>query len=226
MSGASGKKRPSPAVYRRRRLVLLLGLLVVVGVTVWLIVAPPWAGTTASAPRPSTSTTPSLTPTPSATPETTAEATPPPGDAEPTPDATGTAKPCTAADVSVLAVTDAETYPSAQNPLLSISLTNNGAKDCTINVGTTSQTFTITSGNDTWWRSTDCQSEPSDMIVTLAAGQTVTSATPLAWDRTRSSVSSCADANRPRAAGGGASYHLTVEIGGIPSEGSKQFFLN
>lgn len=228
VSGPTGKKRVSPAVYRRRRLVLLLGLAVIVALVVWLVIAQPWRGATVADERPSpapSTSSPAASPSPSAT-EPVAAATEPPTDAAPAPEATGTAKPCAAADVTVLAMTDAETYAAAQNPLLSISLTNNGATDCTINVGTTSQQFTIMSGNDTWWRSTDCQTEPSDMIVTLAAGQTVTSATPLTWDRTRSSVSTCADADRPRASGGGASYHLSVEIGGIPSDGSRQFFLN
>ena len=138
---------------------------------------------------------------------------------------TGTAKPCVARAITVEPVTDAATYAAGQNPQLSIRLTNTGGVDCTLNVGTSTQAFTITSGNDTWWRSTDCQTEPSDMIVTLAAGQTVASAVPVVWDRTRSSVSSCGDANRPVAPGGGASYHLDVEVGGIVSSQSAQFIL-
>jgi hypothetical protein len=94
-----------------------------------------------------------------------------------------------------------------------------------MNVGTSAQVFTITSGTDTWWRSTDCQKEPSDTVVVLAADQTVKSAVPLTWDRTRSSVSTCASANRPRAPGGGATYHLAVEIGGITSTEDAQFLL-
>ena len=37
-------KRPSRAVYRRRRLVLLVGIVVVAALIVWLFVAQPWAG--------------------------------------------------------------------------------------------------------------------------------------------------------------------------------------
>ena len=81
------------------------------------------------------------------------------------------------------------------------------------------------SGDDVWWRSTDCQSEPSDMIVLIGAGQTVSSATPLTWDRTRSAVGTCTDGSRPHAPGGGASYHLSVEIGGISSTEPQQFLL-
>jgi hypothetical protein len=63
------------------------------------------------------------------------------------------------------------------------------------------------------------------MVVLLAAGQTVASAAPLIWDRTRSAVGTCADADRPRAPGGGSSYHLAVEIGGIASTDSAQLLL-
>ncbi|WP_242497817.1 hypothetical protein [Microbacterium protaetiae] len=115
------------------------------------------------------------------------------------------------------AVTDKTSYASGQDPKLSIELVNDGSQPCTLNVGTSAQVFTITSGDDTWWRSTDCQSEPSDMVVVLDAGQKVSSAQPITWDRTRSTVATCQAKNRPKAGGGGASYHLSVSIGGIDS---------
>jgi hypothetical protein len=127
--------------------------------------------------------------------------------------------------VRVEGVTDHDTYAADQNPQFSITLTNQGSTDCSLNVGTSAQVFTVTSGSDTWWRSTDCQSEPSDMVVTLTAGQTVTSATPLTWDRTRSAVDSCDGADRPRAVGGGATYHLAVSIGGVPATQTAMFML-
>lgn len=222
-------------MYRRRRLLVLLILLAIIGVAIWLVIAQPWASaaqkTSAPAVTPSASSAPTgaaATPSPSAT----VERVPSVGEemtSEPSTDSAAPADPtaptCTRNDVSVEAVTDQTEYASGQNPQLSIRLTNTGSDDCTINVGTTTQKFTITSGSDTWWRSTDCQSEPSDMIVTLTAGQSVTSAAPLSWDRTRSSVGSCDSQNRPVAPGRGASYHLGVEIGGIPSTKTVQFFL-
>ncbi|MFD4958907.1 hypothetical protein [Microbacterium sp. NPDC058389] len=232
MTGTTPRRRQSPAVYRRRRIVLLVGLLVIAGV-VWLLIAQPWAGVADETDaKDDTSTKQNQTdslPVPSS------GATDAAGDAgatggatdgaeTPTPGATPTALPCVASAVSVEAVTSADTYSGDESPQFTIKLTNNGP-DCTLNVGTSGQSFTVTSGDDVWWRSTDCQSEPSDMIVTIAAGQTVSSASPLAWDRTRSAVGTCADATRPRAPGGGASYNLTVEIGGIPSTQPKQFLL-
>ena len=232
MTGDTPRRRHSPAVYRRRRLVVLVAVLAVVVGVVWLLVAQPWRGDAAGAAAPDASQTksddaalpvPSSDPTPAATAageETGVDATP-----KPSPSGTPVAEPCNTGDITVEAVTSQDSYSSEQVPSFSIRLTNDGDEDCTLNVGTSAQVFTVTSGSDTWWRSTDCQSEPSDMVVLLTAGQTVSSASPLTWDRTRSAVGTCDDETRPRAPGGGASYHLAVEIGGIPAAETTQFLL-
>jgi hypothetical protein len=225
-------------VYRRRRIVLLLAIVAVIAL-VWLLIAQPWRGAAAdqAEPKPSATgsaatdlpvpanKTPAATPSATPTSEVTTDAAPE-ASATPDPSATPTAKPCVARDITVEALTDQDTYAAGQNPQLSIRLTNNGSADCTLNVGTSGQSFTIVSGSDVWWRSTDCQTEPSDMVVLLAAGQSVSSAAPLMWDRTRSAVGTCSDTNRQNAPGGGASYHLSVEIGGIASTQSKQLLLH
>lgn len=223
-------------MYRRRRIVVLVGIIAIAAL-VWLLIAQPWRGSatgpdaTAPTPQPTQVAATEL-PVPNATAgaqptagaeETDAPAAPPAeGDQSV---ATPTAAACATGDVTVEALTDQESYGSGQNPQLSIRLTNNGSSDCTLNVGTTTQVFTITSGDDVWWRSTDCQTEPSDMLVLLAAGQSVTSAAPLTWDRTRSAVGSCDAADRGVAPGGGASYRLDVEIGGISSTESAPLLL-
>lgn len=231
-SAGTGRRRPSPAVYRRRRAVVLVGLLAVVALIVWLLVAQPWRGSADSSTPPAgqSSSSPSPTPTTPTLPDPAATGGSNPADALPdeaaSTDASAQLTPeaCTADSVLVEALTDKETYASGEIPQLSIRLTNTSANPCTINVGTTQQSFTITSGNDTWWRSTDCQAAPSDMVVTLTAGQVVESSAPIPWDRTRSSVGTC-DGERQRAPGGGASYHLDVSIGGIPSLTSRQILL-
>lgn len=210
---------PSRAVYRRRRLAFFTILILVVAaiaVGAWLLIAQPWAGAdTQAAP----------TDSPSASPSATGSETPEPEDSDtPEPTASGPA-PCRAADVVVEAVTDAEGYQAGTNPKLSISLKNASSSDCTIDVGSATQVFTISSGDDIWWRSTDCQENPSSMVVTLAAGQEVTSAEPITWDRTRSDTSTCEQENRPRAPGGGASYHVAVSIGGFDATTTRQIFL-
>lgn len=212
--------RRSAAVYRRRRLALLLALVLVIaviGVSIWLVVAKPWANAAESeTPKPtapaSDTSSPVATDTPTASTQPTSEETP------------GIVA-CEAKDVVVEALTDADTYEAGVLPQLSIRLTNNGSTDCTIDVGSSTQVFTVSSGDDVWWRSTDCQQNPSSMIATLAAGATVESKTPVTWDRTRSSVETCSSENRPHAPGGGASYHVDVQIGGFAGTVSKQILL-
>lgn len=197
-------------------MVLLIALIVIAGL-VWLFVAQPWraigamfAGDeatpspTAAASEPAE--TPSPTPSPSAT-----------EDEEP--------QACDPKAIVVEPLTDKTEYGADEKVKLSMRLTNSGDVDCIFNVGTTQQVFTITSGSDVWWRSTDCQSEPSDTTVTLKAGQKVKSAEPLVWDRTRSSVDSCGDENRPVAGAGGATYGLSVKIGDAESESARSFIL-
>lgn len=209
--------RQSAAVYRRRRLVALLALVLsaaVIGAVVWMLVARPWAGAgDEPVPVPSSS----------------AEASSAPPESEVTPSAEPSAEgivACQAKDILVTPVADADAYDPGVLPQLSISLTNNGSADCTLDVGSATQAFTVSSGSDVWWRSTDCQENPSSMIATLTAGATVTSKVPVTWDRTRSSVETCAQESRPRAPGGGASYHVAVEIGGFPGAETKQIILN
>lgn len=230
---SSTGNRPSRAVYRRRRLVLLTGIVVVAALIVWLFVAQPWAGASdeagASIDAPAASETPLEAPS-----DPDAAATPPPEadpGSEPEPDDSDTPEPaptgpvaCVAADILVEALTDKVTYAAGEQPQLSIQLTNRGDA-CTLNVGTTQQKLTVMSGGDTWWRSTDCQSEPSDMEVLIGAGETVKSGVPVVWERVRSSPSTCDDPNRPVAPGSGASYHVSVEIGGIASRSTQQILL-
>lgn len=222
-------------MYKRRRLVAALLALLVIGGIVALIVWQPWRAWAADA-----ATGSQATPTASATSSVVDDATPAPTSpapsdsaaASPSPTPTETAEaededaqnaePCTTGDVTVAAVADKGSYGTGELPNLSIRLTNDTEMPCVINVGTAAQTFEITSGSDTWWRSTDCQKEPSDQVVTLGARQTVASAAPIVWDRTRSSVDSC-DGDRQKALPGW--YNLTVSIGGIESVEPAQFTL-
>jgi hypothetical protein len=222
--------RPSPAVYRRRRLVVLLGLIVVVVLMV-LLIARPWRGSArpVAAQTSAPATTAASSPTP-----TSPAATPPTATASPTPTASATPKPtatpagvqpCDPAAVDVQAITDASVYSAKQRPLLSLSLTDTGSQACTIDAGTAAMVLTVSSGGDQWWTSTDCQVDAVHTVIKLLPHKTLTSA-PIAWDRTRSSKTTCNSKNRPKAPAGGSSYHLSVSIDGIASKTTKQFILN
>ena len=206
-------------------------MLVLVVASVWLLIARPWEGsavaTDAGAKQAPDPVLPAVSAAPSSpAPGTGATSTPgATAPSSPSPAPSGTAKPCATDDLEVKAVTDKTSYASGQEPKLSIELTNTGSSACTLNVGTSAQVFTITSGSDTWWTSTDCQTQPSDMVVVLQAKQKVSSSQPIRWDRTRSSVATCDAKNRPKAPGGGATYHLAVSIGGVASAEDALFQL-
>jgi len=200
--------RQSNKVYRRRRLVALLGLLAVVVVVTLVIVKPAASG---GEPGPGASpsgnaTDASASPTPSAV-------------------AAVDGAPCDAGNVTVEALTDKSSYEPGELPQLSLSLTNNGSTGCVINAGTAQQVFTVTSGSDTYWTSTDCQTDAADSEVTLKPGVAVSSSTPIAWDRTRSAVDTCDNPTREAAPGSGASYFLNVTVDGIASASPKQILL-
>lgn len=199
---------------------VLLAVLAIAAAVVLLIVQPWQGGTQTPVTGPgATSAAPDATVTESTSAD-------PTGAASPTPSETPGIKKCTAAELVVTASTDQEEYGAGENPLLTLTIKNTSKASCTIDVGTSQQVFTITSGADVWWRSTDCQQNPNSHVATVTAGQEVSSSTPVVWDRTRSSVSTCADSTRPQAPGGGASYYLEVSIAGIVSENSVQFFLS
>ncbi|MCY7286778.1 MAG: hypothetical protein LH624_00610 [Cryobacterium sp.] len=201
----------SSKVYWRRRLVVGLGLLLVLALLLWIIlnIGRPAAGTDE----------PGSTPTPPAAAASTgAKASASEPVAEPTA--------CESASVQVEATTDAVTYEPGAQPMLSLSVTNIGDVPCVLNAGTATQVFTVSSGTDVYWTSTDCQQEPGDTDVTLQPGKPVSSGAAIAWDRTRSSPETCGEATRDAAPAGGAAYNLSVTVDGIESANPKQFFLS
>ena len=204
---AGQPRSASAAVYRRRRLVVLLGLIAVVTAIVLIIVRP---GQSVPAPVPTASVakpTVTVTPTP-----------------EPTPTVNlAEYEECNPKSLKVLPVVDSVDYQPGVLPQLSLTIENTSKTACTYNVGTSAQVFTITSGNDTYWVSTDCQAEKSDTVAILEPG-VVYPSTPFAWARERSSPDTCADP-RQQVPGGGASYYLTTQVGDVKSSSSSQFLL-
>lgn len=193
---------PQPAsVYWRRRIVVGLGLLAVIAIIV-LIVFRPGGDDTATTPSPEPSE-PAVTA--SDDPSTTVEE-------------------CDPLDILLEPITDSNTYAAGTQPQLSLRVTNVGTSKCSINLGTTQQEYRITSGSDSIWSSRDCQVDPVDAVRELDAEESLETP-PIAWDRTRSSTSTC-DTTRSQVGAGGASYHLKVYLGDLESESTKQFILN
>ncbi|MBX3195367.1 MAG: hypothetical protein KF727_09770 [Microbacteriaceae bacterium] len=193
-----------PSVYWRRRILVLLGIAAVVVVIVLLVVGrgdgAPDAGSTGS-PAPTDTTGPTDTPNP-----------------DPTFTSAAGGEECNPAQIRLVAVTDSNSYASGKKPMISMTITNAGSAPCTFDVGTAAQEYLITSGSDRIWSSKDCQTEPQSSPQVLEPGVEL-STTPFAWDRTRSSTTTC-DGSRPAAVAGpdGPTYRLQVKLGSVESE--------
>ena len=210
-------RRHSPQVYRRRRFTVFLLFLFVVALVIVLFVR---CGSS-PAPLPTKTATPSPTTTliPLISPTVTGTATPVASG-----EYTGPAEKCAPKDLVVGAFTDKSDYNAGELPQLSMTVTNKGKTDCKVNVGTSQQVFQITSGEDLWWQSTDCQTEKTDYWILLSVGRTEKTGSPVPWVRERSSPDTCATA-REAAVGDGASYFVTTSLGGVQAKESKQFLL-
>lgn len=194
---------------------MLLGLVAVIAVIVLLIVQP---GSTSDVPKASVPVvTPTETPAPGASgaPSTNPSGAPTDGASVPK---------CTSKVIVVSAITDKGDYAAGEKPQLRMSITNTGSEACTINAGTSKQSFTILNGDNKVWTSTDCQVEPSDQNSVIESGQTVQSAEAIVWDRTKSTADTC-EGNRDPVPAAGASYQLSVSIDGIKSTNAKRFVL-
>jgi hypothetical protein len=187
---------PQPSnVYWRRRIIVGLALLAVI-VIVLLIVFSPRGGD---------SGTPTVNEPTTPTSET------------PDPDAA-----CAPGLVEVTAATDKSSYAAGESPQITLTVTNTGTVACTINAGTSQQEYRITSGDELYWTSKDCQSEATDATVILEPNDPKSTA-PIVWDRTRSSATTC-ETERKQVPAGGASYHLKITLGDLTSN-DVQFIL-
>lgn len=110
-------------------------------------------------------------------------------------------------------------------PALWYKITNNSQSDCSFNVGPRVTFFTISSGDQTFWSSKDCNREGlEDAIVNLAAGQTL-EAKASEWERSYSSQNGCNLEGNDAVPAAGATYKVRAEVNGVLSE-EKRFILN
>ena len=116
-------------------------------------------------------------------------------------------------------------FAADETPYIWFTLTNTNTVDCTFKAGSKVQFFTIQSGDQDIWSSAQCSRdglEDGEMI--LAAGETIASP-PSAWEKVFSSDAGCG-ADQAPVTTGGASYHLKVDVSGELSTNDQQFVLN
>lgn len=116
-------------------------------------------------------------------------------------------------------------FKSDEQPELWYQITNTGIQECLFNIGARATFFTITSGDQTYWSSKDCdRTGLDDAVVTLAPNQSLKSQSS-PWLKVRSSGTGCGE-GQDLVPTGGASYHLKAEVNGVISENTQQFLLN
>ena len=207
-SGSSSVRKPSAAVFRRRRLFAGGALLLVIALVVsGFALAGAFKGGSrqASSTQPSSTDPASANPAASATPSASASATAP---ATPSPTASATAT-CNQNLVTVTASTDKPAYGPGENPMLTLKVTNGGKVPCEVNIGTSQMEFLVTSGSDRIFSSKDCQAYSEDLVKVIAPGASETANFP--WSRNRSAEGCKAVAAAP--GGGGAYYIFTAKLG-------------
>jgi hypothetical protein len=202
-SGSSKVRKPSPAVYRRRRLFLGAVLLLVIALVVGgFSLAGAFSGKSeqASSTDPAAGATASADPSSQASPSSSAPAP------TPTPSPTPT---CNQNLVTVSASTDKAAYGPEENPMLTLKVTNGGTMPCEVNIGTSQMEFLVTSGADRIFSSKDCQAKSEDLVKTIAPGASETANFP--WSRNRT-LEGC-QAVEAKPGGGGAYYIFTAKLG-------------
>jgi hypothetical protein len=116
-------------------------------------------------------------------------------------------------------------FDSSTFPALWYQITNKGSVDCKFNVGPRVTFYTISSGDQTYWSSKDCNREGlQDTIVELKANQTL-EAIASEWEKSYSSETGCGVEGNDTVPAAGATYKIRVEVSGVLSE-EKRFVLN
>jgi hypothetical protein len=199
VSGSSTVRKPSPAVYRRRRLFLGAALLMVIALVAGGFAL---AGAVSGRSEQASSTDPTASETASAAASPSASAPEP----TPTPSATPT---CNQNLVTVSASTDKAAYGPGEKPMLTLKVTNGGTMPCEVNIGTSQMEYLVTSGPDRIFSSRDCQAKSEDLVKIIAPGASETANFP--WSRNRS-VEGCQPVEA-KPGGGGAYYIFTAKLG-------------
>lgn len=136
-----------------------------------------------------------------------------PGAEETDAPASGT-RTCTAADLTLVVDSDANSYPAAAQPTFTVLITNTGETSCAIDAGAAQLELLITSGSDRIWSSLDCvAADAPERLLLLAAGA-ADGDTTVQWTRIRSNEQCESDLPAPRPGW----YRAVAKLAGAESE--------
>lgn len=125
---------------------------------------------------------------------------------------------CLEGDIGITASTAAGTHGPAENPVLVMTIKNEGKFDCNVNVGTSQQDFSVMSGKDRIFATSDCVQDPTDTEITIKPGASETAR--FTWTRVRSAPGCKVVNAKPRPGW----YGFTAKLGDLTSE-TTQFEL-
>jgi hypothetical protein len=114
-----------------------------------------------------------------------------------------------------------ESFAMSENPYVWLSLTNIGTTACTFSAGPDVQFFTIKSGSDLIWQSSDCDRVGLPSQEVTLQPNVALKTTPSEWLRVRSSSKGCGAGQMIVDAG---AYNLTATVNGVISQ-PNQFLL-
>lgn len=118
---------------------------------------------------------------------------------------------CSPGDLSVTADTGEDVYSATEAPLLILHVENTGAAECTLDVGTAQQEFTVAHAGREVFTTAQCGQDDDSFEIAMEPGQQERA--HLDWPRSDSSVS-CTDPAELEP----GTYELTVSLSGISSE--------
>ncbi len=192
-------------VYVRRRIVVLVLPVLVIGLVVWWFAGRGQAAGSAPGPQPTGTVRPSADPTAST------------GAPTPAPTLSAVERAAAAAGVAVCGPDDldveleasAPSYAGADRPTFRIVWTNTLDEACLLEAGDANRRVSVSSGDDLVWSSTHCMgAEPASRPLLLGPG--TPSEETYTWARVRS-TKGCGAVERPPGAG---TYTAKLRIGG------------
>lgn len=176
------------------------------------------SGSASAQPSESASSSAEATPTGESTASADAEgaeasATPTDQAAAPTPEPT-TQEPVQACSdaFTVSTTVDKQAYAAGQQPVITTTVANGSQNPCTVDLGSASTTYQITSGPAHVYSSQTCQAQPTHDEATLQAGAKQT--TSLTWDRGMNAYG-CGQAAQQAKTG---YYWVTATVNGVSSQ--------
>ena len=185
-----------PEVYWRRRIVAIVGAVLLLVVLYFLVSSPGGEtdGTAGTSPNPDDAT------------------------AEPTTDATSgasgdgaVARACTASDVTITATPNPREFGAGALPVFDVSITHTGTSPCLLDTAAADTELLITSGSDRIFSSLDCPTDPTINAREFLLQPEAEESFSVTWSRQRSAPECTAVSAAP----GDGTYHALLTIQGI-----------